>query len=98
MCGLDRCFITRGISGQGYYGRIDNLKSCVKQSDQTLETCHDNQHAFISFVFYTFGFLTLDVVDLLHRVQRIMHINVMTPRSMNVVFTSKFLTLKEKLV
>jgi len=47
----------------------------------------DNQHAFIPFAFDTFGFLAPEVVDLLHRVQKVMHINVMSPKSMNVVFT-----------
>jgi len=32
-------------------------------------------------------FLTPPLVDLLHRVQKVMHINVMSPRSMNVMFT-----------
>ena len=49
----------------------------------------DNQHAFIPFAFDTFGFLAPDVVDLLHRVQKVMHNNVMSPRSMNVVFTTR---------
>ena len=48
----------------------------------------DNQHVFISFVFDIFGFLTSEAVDLLHSVQRVIHSNVMSPRSMNVVFTS----------
>ena len=50
------------------------------------KACLDNQHVFISFTFDTFGFLTPEAVDLLSRVQRVMHSNVMTPRSMNVVF------------
>jgi len=48
---------------------------------------HDNQHAFIQFAFDTFYFLAPKDVDLLHRVQRVMHSNVMSPRSTNVVFT-----------
>jgi len=48
--------------------------------------CSDNKHAFIPFAFDTFGFLAPEVVDLLHRVQRVVHSNVMTPESMNVVF------------
>jgi len=32
--------------------------------------CSDNQHAFIPFVFGTFGFLVLEAVDLLHRVPK----------------------------
>ena len=39
------------------------------------------------FTFDTFGILELEAGDLLHRVQRIMHSNVMFPRSTNIVFT-----------
>jgi hypothetical protein len=46
----------------------------------------DNQHAFIPFAFDTFGFLAPEAADLLKRVQRVMHSNVVTPRSMDVVF------------
>lgn len=41
----------------------------------------------IQFAFDTFGFLASEAVDLLHIVQRVMHSNVMSPRSINVVFT-----------
>ncbi|MFS8020455.1 hypothetical protein Hanom_Chr16g01415761 [Helianthus anomalus] len=41
---------------------------------------------FIPFAFDTFGFLATEAVDLLSRVQRVMHSNVIIPRSMNVVF------------
>jgi hypothetical protein len=50
------------------------------------KTCSDNQHAFISFAFDTFGFLAPNVVDLLQRVQKIIHNNVVSLRSMDVVF------------
>ncbi|MFS7949409.1 putative exostosin [Helianthus anomalus] len=50
------------------------------------KACLDNQHVFIPFAFDTFGFLASEAVDLLSRVQRVMHSNVMTPRSMDVVF------------
>jgi len=53
----------------------------------TSKMCYDNKHAFMPFIFYTFGFLALEVVDLLHRLQWVMHNNVMYPRFMNVVFT-----------
>ncbi|MCI12108.1 ATPase family AAA domain-containing protein, partial [Trifolium medium] len=36
--------------------------------------------------FDTFGFLAPEAVDLLRRVQRVMHSNIVSPRSMNVVF------------
>jgi hypothetical protein len=51
------------------------------------KACSDNQHVFIPFAFDTFGFLAPKVVDLLDRVQKVMHINVMSPKTMNVVFT-----------
>jgi len=50
------------------------------------KTYSDNQHAFIPFAFDTFGFLASEIVDLLHRIQKVMHINVMPPMSINVVF------------
>jgi hypothetical protein len=48
--------------------------------------CGENQHIFISFAFDIFGFLTLEVVNLLKKVQKIMHSNIVSPRFMNVVF------------
>jgi len=42
------------------------------------KTCSNNQHVFIQFVFDTFGFLALEFVDLLHRVQMVMHLNFMS--------------------
>jgi hypothetical protein len=48
--------------------------------------CSDNQHVFIPFAFDTFGFLALKAVDLLKRIQKVMHSNIMSHMSMNVVF------------
>lgn len=48
------------------------------------KACMDNQHTFIRFAFDIFGFLVSDFVELLTRVQRVMHSNAMTPRSMDV--------------
>jgi hypothetical protein len=50
------------------------------------KTCNDNQHVLILFAFDAFGFLALEVVDLLKRVQRVMHSNIVSPKSMNVIF------------
>jgi hypothetical protein len=50
------------------------------------KVCSDNQHIFILFAFDTFGFLTPEAIDLLKRVQKVMHSDVMSPRSMNVFF------------
>ena len=60
--------------------------------------CSDNQHTLILFAFDTFDFLSSDVVDLLHRVQKVMHSNVMSPRSMNVVFTRIDFAIQKGLV
>ena len=51
------------------------------------KTCSDHRHAFIPFAFDTFGFLASDDVNLFHRVQRVIHSNVMSPKSMNVLLT-----------
>ncbi|GJZ39757.1 hypothetical protein Tco_0586320 [Tanacetum coccineum] len=50
------------------------------------KACTENQHMFIPFAFDTFGFLAPEAVELLSRVQRVMHNNVMTPKSTDVVF------------
>jgi hypothetical protein len=53
------------------------------------EACANNQHIFIPFAFDPFGFLasTRDcIVNLLKIVQNIMHINIVSLRSMIVVF------------
>jgi hypothetical protein len=63
------------------------LKAASSKVVKHEKTCSDNQHAFIQFAFDTFGFIASEAVDLLHRVQRVMQGNVMSPRSMNVVFT-----------
>jgi hypothetical protein len=50
------------------------------------KACSDNQHVFISFAFDTFDFLAPEAVELLNRIQKIMHSNVMSSMSMNIVF------------
>jgi hypothetical protein len=50
------------------------------------KTCSDNQHIFILFAFDTFGFLAREAVNLLKIIQKVMHSNVVLPKSMNVVF------------
>jgi hypothetical protein len=63
------------------------LKAALSKVAKHEKACSDNQHVFIPFAFDTFGFLAPEVVDLLHRVQKVMHNNVMSLMSMNVVFT-----------
>ncbi|PNX69718.1 auxilin-like protein, partial [Trifolium pratense] len=62
------------------------LKAASSKVAKHEKAYSDNQHAFIPFVFDTFGFLAPDVADLLKIVQRIMHNNIFSHRSMDVVF------------
>jgi uncharacterized membrane protein YadS len=41
---------------------------------------------FIPFAFETFDFLAPEAVNLLKRIQKVLHSNIMSPKSMNVVF------------
>nr|GEY10224.1 ribonuclease H-like domain, reverse transcriptase, RNA-dependent DNA polymerase [Tanacetum cinerariifolium] len=59
------------------------------------KACIENQHVFIPFAFETFGFLAPEAMELLSRVQRVLHSNVMTPRSTNVVFNVLALQFKK---
>lgn len=63
------------------------LKAASSKVVKHEKACSDNQHAFIQFAFDTFGFLASEAVDLLCIVQRVMHSNVMSHKSINVVFT-----------
>ncbi|KAL6545127.1 hypothetical protein OROHE_009792 [Orobanche hederae] len=62
------------------------LKAASSKVVKHEKACSDNQHAFIPFAFDTFGFLSPEAVDLLQRVQRLMHSNVVSPRYTDVVF------------
>jgi len=42
---------------------------------------------FLSFTFNVFGFLALETIDLLHKIQIVMHNNVMSSRFINVMLT-----------
>ena len=50
------------------------LKAASSKVTKYEKACSDNQHAFIPFVFDTFDFLASKIVDLLYRVQRVVHI------------------------
>ncbi|GKE14526.1 putative reverse transcriptase domain-containing protein [Tanacetum coccineum] len=67
----------------GFYSGLKAASSKVTKHEKA---CIENQHVFIPFAFDTFGFLAPEAVELLSRVQRVMHSNVMTPRSRDVVF------------
>jgi hypothetical protein len=46
----------------------------------------NNQRVFILFAFDIFAFLTLEAVNLLKKVLKVIHSNIVLPRSTNVVF------------
>ncbi|KAF5765692.1 hypothetical protein HanXRQr2_Chr15g0706721 [Helianthus annuus] len=75
-----------GLGGSAFTVGQAALKAASGKLTKHEKACLDNQHVFIPFAFDTFGFLAPEAVDLLSRVQSVMHSNVMTPRSMNVVF------------
>nr|GEZ49743.1 zf-CCHC domain-containing protein/DUF4219 domain-containing protein/UBN2 domain-containing protein [Tanacetum cinerariifolium] len=75
-----------GLSSRGFTAGRAALKAASCKVTKHEKTCIENQHVFIPFAFDTFGFLALEAVELLRRVQRVMHNNVMTPRSTDVVF------------
>ena len=78
-CGLDQDFTICGIRGKSFNGRTD-ISSNMRKHVLTIN--------MFLFAFDTFCFLVTDVVDLPHEVQMVMHNNVMTPKSINNVFTS----------
>nr|GEV28212.1 hypothetical protein [Tanacetum cinerariifolium] len=75
-----------GLSSRGFTAGRATLKAASGKVTKYEKACIENQHVFIPFAFDTFGFLAPDAMDLLSRVQRVMHNNLMTPRSTNVIF------------
>ena len=62
------------------------LKAASNKVANHEKVCSNNQHTFIPFVFDSFIYLAPEVVDLLYRVQNLMQSNVMSLRSIKVVF------------
>ncbi|GJY38475.1 hypothetical protein Tco_0424839 [Tanacetum coccineum] len=75
-----------GLSSKGFTAGQAALKAASDKVTKHEKACIENQHEFIPFAFDTFGFLAPKAVELPSRVQRVMHSNVMTPRSTDVVF------------
>nr|GFC92797.1 putative reverse transcriptase domain-containing protein [Tanacetum cinerariifolium] len=75
-----------GLSSRGFTAVQAALKTASGKVTKHEKTCIENQHVFIPFAFDTFGFLAPEAVELFSRVQRVMHIIVMTPKSTDVVF------------
>nr|GEX83388.1 putative reverse transcriptase domain-containing protein [Tanacetum cinerariifolium] len=93
-------YLTDPLDGRSTLRPADVLAALKAASGKVTKhekACIENQHVLIPFVFDTFGFLASEVVELLSRVQRVMHNNVMTPRSMNVVFKRIGFAIKNRL-
>ena len=86
MCGPYRGFPSSGLEEWRFHRGQAALKAAACKVAKHEKTCIENQHVFIPFAFDTFGFLAPEAVELLNRVQRVMHSNIMSPRSMDVVF------------
>jgi hypothetical protein len=76
MCEFGWGFIICGIRDQCFYGESTTFKATSNKAVKYKKSCYLNQHVFICFAFDTLGFLTLEVVDLLHVVQMVIHKNV----------------------
>ncbi|KAK2380247.1 hypothetical protein QL285_067961 [Trifolium repens] len=61
------------------------LRAASSKVAKHQRVCSNNQHAFIPFAFDTFGFLAPDAVNILKRVQRVMHSNVVSPRFLDSI-------------
>jgi hypothetical protein len=75
-----------GLWTEDFTARHATLKAASSKVAKHEKSCSENQHGFIPFAFDTFGFLALEVVDLLKKVQRVIHSKIVSHRSLNVVF------------
>jgi hypothetical protein len=73
------------------------LKAALNQVTKHKKTCSDNQYAIIHIVFDTFSFLTPEAVNILKKVQRIMHSKLVSPRSQAIVFKRIDFTIQNRL-
>ncbi|GJY41237.1 hypothetical protein Tco_0428507 [Tanacetum coccineum] len=75
-----------GLSNRGFTVDQSALKVASCKVTKYENTCIENQHVFVPSTSDNFGFLAPEAMKLLNRVQRVMHSNVMTLRSTNIVF------------
>ncbi|GJZ48785.1 hypothetical protein Tco_0602975 [Tanacetum coccineum] len=62
-----------GLSSRGFTVGHTALKAASCKVTKHEKACIENQHMFVLFAFDTFGFLALKAVELLNRVQQVMH-------------------------
>ena len=87
-----------GLSSRGFTVGQAALKAASNKVIKHEKACIENQHVFIPFAFDTFGFLAPEAVEFLNRVERVMHSNVMTPRSTDVIFKRIGFAIQKRLV
>lgn len=87
-----------GLAIETFTVKQTTLQVVLSKAVKYEKACSDNQYIFILFTFDIFDFLTLEVVDLLHRVKKIMHYNVTTSRYINVVFTMVDFVIQKDLI
>lgn len=75
-----------GLMSENYIVGKTTLKVVSYRVTKHKKSCMENQILFIPFMFDTFSFLTLDVVEMPHIFQWVMYWNVITLRSKDVVF------------
>ncbi|GJS71533.1 hypothetical protein Tco_0704374 [Tanacetum coccineum] len=85
------------LSGRSFIVGHAALKVASCKMTKHEKSCIKNQHVFILFAFETFGFLAPEAVELLNRVQRVMNSNVMTHRSINVIFCRISFAIQKRL-
>jgi len=84
-----------GLGNGGFTVGHAALKAATCKVTKHEKACVENQHVFIPFAFDTFGFLAPEAVELLKRVQRVMHGNIVSPGSGDVVFKRISFTIQK---
>ncbi|KAJ0925676.1 putative exostosin [Helianthus annuus] len=75
-----------GLRENGFVAGLAARKAESKKVDKHAKACAENQHVFIPFAFDTFGFLALEAINFLTRVQQVIHNICSTPRGQGFVF------------
>lgn len=75
-----------GVRTGGFTMSQATLKVASNEAAKHTKTCSNNQHTFIPFAFDTLDFLVIETVDLIEKIQRLIHNNVIFPPAMNIIF------------
>ncbi|GJT93516.1 hypothetical protein Tco_1082361 [Tanacetum coccineum] len=85
------------LTSRGFTAKQTVLKAVSCKVTKHEKACIENQHVLVPFVFDTFDFLAPEAVELLNGVQQVMHSNVMTLRSTNIVFKRISFAIQKRL-